>query len=170
MIQRTTILLADLLPDVTGHAMAKDVMGKLVHANVAAPVAVVLQSEQVLLPARSHEAAHTAGPLVTREAVVFVQRFALVLAPFRQVGRNLVAADNVQLGAGSLQLDSHARQVAEHHRKPVARGEQSLVHDVGRCLDEDALVVEAFGIKALLRGVHNRDGGVHGGGGVSPSS
>ncbi len=72
--------------------------------DVAPPVAVAGQLEQVLLAATAFPSAHAAGPLIERDARVLTKGNSFLAAELRQVGLCLIFADDVDLGASPEQV------------------------------------------------------------------
>ena len=83
------------------------------------------------------------------------------MAPFRQIGRDLIASDDVQFSAGCDQIGKNHRlfgeQITEKHRKPVVSGNQCFVCDDLMGFDRDAMEIESLGEELFLRRVDDSD-------------
>ena len=75
-----------------------------------------------------------------------------------QIGGDLIAADDVQFGAGGAKVFADVGQVGQHHRQAVARGQQGLIRDFLGGLDGDAAIIDYLAKKILLRRINLGDG------------
>src|SRR6202453_3459138 len=106
--QRSFVLPPEAIANIAWNSKLVDTMGELMDADVASGVAILFQLEEILLAAGGNSASHAARALVNRQSVVFRQRFALLEAPFREIGGDLIAADDVQFGVGGAKVLANA--------------------------------------------------------------
>src|SRR5438105_5509825 len=111
--KRTMALLIETGADLFWDAVASNVVGKLVDADVASAITVLFEFEEVLFAAGGQQAAHAAGALISRETFVLRAGNPLVMAPLREVSRHLVASDDVKFGASGDEIGDHRGLVAE---------------------------------------------------------
>ena len=96
-----------------GHAVILNAMSEFVDADIAPTIAIDFKLQEVFLAARGQQPAQAARALV--DGLLAVEWFATQVAVLEQVRSNLIAADDVQFGAGVVQAISHVGQMFEHH-------------------------------------------------------
>src|SRR5438874_933065 len=115
-------LLVESLARLSPNSVIANAMGEFMQTDVSAAVAVLLQLEQIFLTARGQASAHAARALIASQPVVFLERFAFIVTPFGKVGGDLVAANDVQFGAGRGQVGEYRRLIAQQHGEPSTSG------------------------------------------------
>ena len=163
VVERAMVLLIEPGADPLWNAVVSNVVGKLMDADVASAITIFFEFEEVLFTARGQQAAHAASALIASETMVLRPGHALVVAPFGQIGGDLVTSDDMEFGACRRQVGDYHGLVVEEHREARIRSLQGLVSDGGGRFDGNAMKIEAFGEKVLFRRIESDNLGHDGG-------
>src|ERR1043166_1637850 len=99
-LERTLILAIEPGPHPRCDAVIAEGMSELVNADIPSTIAINRQPQKILFATRNQAPAHAPCPLISGQAAVLGQRFSLVVLPFRQVGGDLIAANNMEFYSG----------------------------------------------------------------------
>src|SRR5438270_9568563 len=118
------------------------------NTDIASGIAVARQAEEILLAARCLDAAKSTATLIDVESAV--ERLALEMAMLRQVGTDLIFADDVERCAPFGQIVANVWTMLEHALQALAGSTQGVVCNRRVSLDGDSVVVELLGVEAGL--------------------